>query len=212
MTMRNRGSARSRAVSISGAAALALLALSTLPVAAQADVVTDWNLTTLQVAAAAGLNPQRQHRVAAMVHAAMHDAVNSVAPRYRGLCRAGLAVRGSVDRGRGGSGRLRRADPAAPGAGGHAGRGPLELALQDPRRARQGRGPGGGRGGRRADRRLAQHGRVRRGRHLHVRQRSWGVPARRRRPSGTPASPPGGSSRLSCSSAATSSGQRVRPA
>ena len=83
MTMRNRGSARSRAVSISGAAALALLALSTLSVSAQADVVTDWNLTTLQVAAAAGLNPQRQHRVAAMVHAAMHDAVNSVAPRYR---------------------------------------------------------------------------------------------------------------------------------
>jgi hypothetical protein len=60
-----------------------LLALSILPVPAQADAVTDWNLTTLQVAAAAGLNPQRQHRVAAMVHVAIHDAVNSVAPRYR---------------------------------------------------------------------------------------------------------------------------------
>jgi hypothetical protein len=63
MTMRNRG-----------AAAVAVLALSTLPVPARADVVTDWNLTTVQVAAAAGV-PQRQHRVAAMVHAAMHDAV-----------------------------------------------------------------------------------------------------------------------------------------
>jgi hypothetical protein len=63
-------------------AGLALLALSTVPVRAGADVVTDWNLTTLQAAAAAGLNPQRQHRVAAMVHAAVHDAVNSVTPRY----------------------------------------------------------------------------------------------------------------------------------
>jgi hypothetical protein len=63
-------------------AAVALLALSTLPVPAQADVVTDWNLTTVQVSAAAGV-PQRQQRVAAMVHAAMHDAVNSIAPRYQ---------------------------------------------------------------------------------------------------------------------------------
>jgi len=83
MTMRSRGSARSWEVGSCGAGAVALLALFTLPVPAQADVVTDWNLTTLQVAAAAGLNPQRQHRVAAMVHAAMHDAANSVAPRYR---------------------------------------------------------------------------------------------------------------------------------
>jgi membrane-associated phospholipid phosphatase len=63
-------------------AAQAVLALSTLAVPAHADVVTDWNVTTLQVSAAAGLNPQRQHRVAAMVHAAVHDAVNSITPRY----------------------------------------------------------------------------------------------------------------------------------
>ena len=62
--------------------AVGLLALISLPGPVRADVVTDWNPTTLQAAAAAGLNPQRQHRVAAMVHAAMHDAVNSVAPRY----------------------------------------------------------------------------------------------------------------------------------
>ena len=48
----------------------------------RADVVTDWNLTTLQAATAVSPN-QRQQRVAAMVHAAMHDAVNSVAPRYK---------------------------------------------------------------------------------------------------------------------------------
>jgi hypothetical protein len=60
--------------------AVGLLALIGLPGPVRADVVTDWNLTTLQ--AAAGLNPQRQNRVAAMAHAAVHDAVNSVAPRY----------------------------------------------------------------------------------------------------------------------------------
>jgi len=82
MTMRNRG-----------AAAVALLALSTLPVPAQADVVTDWNLTTVQVAAAAGV-AQRQHRVAAMVHVAMHDAVNSIAPRYHAYA---VRIRPSAD-------------------------------------------------------------------------------------------------------------------
>src|SRR5213596_3577820 len=62
--------------------AVGLLALMSLPGPVRADVVTDWNLTTLQAAAAARLNPQRQQRVPAMVHAAMHDAVNSVAPQY----------------------------------------------------------------------------------------------------------------------------------
>src|SRR5207247_9963638 len=61
--------------------AVGLLALISLPGPVRADVVTDWNLTTLRAAAAAGLNPQRQQRVPAMVHAAMHDAVNSVAPQ-----------------------------------------------------------------------------------------------------------------------------------
>src|SRR6185295_145636 len=63
-------------------AAVGLLALVGLSGPVRADVVTDWNLTTLQAAAAAGLNPQRQHRAAAMVHAAVHDAVNSIVPRY----------------------------------------------------------------------------------------------------------------------------------
>src|SRR6266436_6023209 len=61
--------------------ALGLLTLISLPGPVRADVVTDWNLTTLQAAAAAGVN-QRQQRVATMAHAAMHDAVNSIAPQY----------------------------------------------------------------------------------------------------------------------------------
>jgi len=61
--------------------AVGLLALVSLPAPVRADVVTDWNLTTLQAAAAAGVN-QRQQRVATMVHAAIHDAVNSIAPQY----------------------------------------------------------------------------------------------------------------------------------
>ncbi len=62
--------------------AVGLLALISSPGPVRADVVTDWNLTTLQAAVAASPN-QRQQRVAAMVHAAIHDAVNSVAPRYK---------------------------------------------------------------------------------------------------------------------------------
>ena len=71
-----------RALAAGRMGAVGLLALISLPGRVRADVVTDWNLTTLQAASAARLNPQRQQRVPAMVHAAMHDAVNSVAPRY----------------------------------------------------------------------------------------------------------------------------------
>ena len=70
-----------RALAAGRMGAVGLLALISLPGPVRADVVTDWNLTTLQAAVAAGV-PQRQHRVAAMVHAAIHDAVNSVEPRY----------------------------------------------------------------------------------------------------------------------------------
>src|SRR5258707_11440416 len=71
-----------RALAAGRMGVVGLLALISLPGPVRADVVTDWNLTTLKAAAAASLNPQRQQRVAAMAHAAMHDAVNSVAPRY----------------------------------------------------------------------------------------------------------------------------------
>ena len=75
-----------------------LLALIGVPVQARADVVTDWNQTMLQALAAAGLNPQRQHRVAAMVHAAVHDAVNSITPQYEAYAvRVPLAVGASIE-------------------------------------------------------------------------------------------------------------------
>jgi hypothetical protein len=59
-----------------------LLALISLRAQVRTDVVTEWNLTMLQAVAAAGLSPQHQQRAAAMVHVAVHDAVNSVTPRY----------------------------------------------------------------------------------------------------------------------------------
>jgi membrane-associated phospholipid phosphatase len=63
-----------------GAALLAVIGFSAT---VRADVVTDWNVIAVQAAAAAGIIPQRQQRVVAMVHVAVHDAVNSVAPRYK---------------------------------------------------------------------------------------------------------------------------------
>ena len=81
MTRNLESQAGLRALAAGRMGAVGLFALISLPGPVRADVVTDWNLTTLQ--AAAGLNPQRQHRVAAMVHAAVHDAVNSVKPRYK---------------------------------------------------------------------------------------------------------------------------------
>ena len=77
---------------------VALLALIGFSATVRADVVTDWNVMTLQAAAAAGLNPQRQHRVAAMVHVAIHDAVNSVAPQYEAYAvRVSLAAHASIE-------------------------------------------------------------------------------------------------------------------
>jgi hypothetical protein len=64
-------------------ALLGLLGLITVPRPVRADVVTDWNRTAVETAAAAQPNPQRQQRVAAMVQVAVHDAVNSISPRYK---------------------------------------------------------------------------------------------------------------------------------
>jgi hypothetical protein len=62
---------------------VALLVLIGFSATVRADVVTDWNVITVQAAAAAGIIPQRQQRVVAMVHVAVHDAVNAVAPHYK---------------------------------------------------------------------------------------------------------------------------------
>jgi PAP2 superfamily len=79
---RNHESHAGPKMAVASRLGVALLALVGFSATVRADVVTDWNVITLQAAAAAGLNPQRQHRVAAMVHVAIHDAVNSIAPRY----------------------------------------------------------------------------------------------------------------------------------
>src|SRR5687768_15518526 len=50
------------------------------------QVVIDWNLQTHQVIKAAEgyADPMAASRVLAMVHLAIHDAVNAAEPRYRG--------------------------------------------------------------------------------------------------------------------------------
>ena len=96
MTRNPKSYARLRVIATTVMAVL--LALISLPAQVRADVVTEWNLTTLQAVAAAGLNPQQQHRVAAMVHVAVHDAVNSVAPRYEAYAvHVSLAAGASIE-------------------------------------------------------------------------------------------------------------------
>jgi hypothetical protein len=59
------------------AAALVTLVI-VAPSDARADAVTDWNVIALQAHAAAGLNGVRRTRVLAMVHVAVHDALNAI--------------------------------------------------------------------------------------------------------------------------------------
>ena len=61
--------------------ALVLITLVS-PRAARADAVMDWNVEALSALSRAGFNGILQTRVMAMVHAAIHDAVNAVHPRY----------------------------------------------------------------------------------------------------------------------------------
>jgi membrane-associated phospholipid phosphatase len=77
---------------------VALLVLIGFSATVRADVVTDWNVITVQAAAASGLLAQRQQRILAMVHVAVHDAVNSVAPHYkRYAVRVPRAAHASID-------------------------------------------------------------------------------------------------------------------
>src|SRR6185436_13033354 len=50
--------------------------------AARADEITDWNTTMLRAALVGGTSPLVMTRVAAIVHAAVFDAVNGIARRY----------------------------------------------------------------------------------------------------------------------------------
>ena len=60
----------------------ALLALSTAIAPAAADEVLSWNRLATDAAAAAQTDPLTESRAFAILHAAIHDAVNAVEPRY----------------------------------------------------------------------------------------------------------------------------------
>ena len=49
---------------------------------AQADVVTDWNITATDIAVAANLPPPPTNRVMTMVQSAVYEAVNAITKRY----------------------------------------------------------------------------------------------------------------------------------
>jgi PAP2 superfamily protein len=61
---------------------LAMVFVCGIGATANADEVTDWNEQMLRAALIAGTNPTSTTRVAAMVQAAMFDAVNGINPRY----------------------------------------------------------------------------------------------------------------------------------
>jgi hypothetical protein len=64
----------------------------------QADEVTDWNATMFQAALAANTTPLVTTRVAAIVHAAVFDAVNGIERRYTPLHVTADAPRGASQR------------------------------------------------------------------------------------------------------------------
>ena len=61
---------------------LALALGLAVPSPARADVVTEWNEIADNMVVGA---PPIKHRIMAMVHVAVHDALNSIDPRYEGL-------------------------------------------------------------------------------------------------------------------------------
>ena len=68
-------------------AALALLLLSALAVTARADEVLRWNELATGLAAKTNTDPLTESRWFAMMHVAMHDAINAVDPRFEGASR-----------------------------------------------------------------------------------------------------------------------------
>ncbi len=86
-------------------AVLILLGATSVAHAGDANAVLSWNVRTLSIAAAGGQNGIVQTRTLAMVHAAIHDAVNAIDRRYesvrleRVLCQCW--IRGSGRRSRG---------------------------------------------------------------------------------------------------------------
>src|SRR5262245_17618070 len=65
-----------------GIAVLVLLLLICLVPEIRADVVTDWNITAIAVAPGSGIGNLPQARIITLMHLAIHDALNSIEPRY----------------------------------------------------------------------------------------------------------------------------------
>src|SRR5262249_61769848 len=56
--------------------------LLSAPSAADADVITDWNVRTGEMITAAGLGPPPANRLMAIVHTASYEATNAISKRY----------------------------------------------------------------------------------------------------------------------------------
>ena len=76
-------------------ASIAVLVLLTPTVAHAADAVLDWNAIALDIARSKRLVPPRATRMYAMVHAAMHDAVNALTGTYEPYAVTRPGVRGA---------------------------------------------------------------------------------------------------------------------
>jgi hypothetical protein len=77
-------------------AGLALVVALALPSIAAADVVTDWNVVVEAVAFRVGGGPpQPGSRIQAIAHLAIHDALNSIEPRYARYTGPGKAYPGA---------------------------------------------------------------------------------------------------------------------
>ena len=77
---------------------LAMVFVCGIAATVRADEVTDWNEQMLRAALIAGTNPTSTTRVAAMVQAAMFDAVNGINPRYAHIYVAPAAPAGASRR------------------------------------------------------------------------------------------------------------------
>ena len=73
----------------------AIIGLTLLAGTAQADVVTDWNQTAIEVMKAVNVAGNPWTRSMAMMHVAMSDAVNTVQGRYTRFIATGPAAPGA---------------------------------------------------------------------------------------------------------------------
>jgi hypothetical protein len=73
---------RTATVCLLGLAISGWVGIQAIPIPPRTDAVLDWNVTCFDVATAAGQNAIIASRAAAMVHIAIHDALNTIDRRY----------------------------------------------------------------------------------------------------------------------------------